>query len=845
MNLLDQVGDEHANGLRLQGDKLATKLEASDQLTVFLLGLLARAKHVPNQLTAFESYLVEQRYGPAMTTAALRLLKRSPDHIVPLATIDTYLWLNRERHTVHSRVRDEEDLKNELCRTAARRQIVFWRAVEILRQHPRAQNNTITTPWMLEYLGWPGGLQLADLDWLLSDLRSRSSPDDRVLALSSAQWVWRDNGADTDALTKIRAAIQDYAELRGQLEAWLSHASESEDTKQQTAQIQTMKAKHAAEQAERDVSWQRFIAEMRTVPDQIRQLPPPEERGADSRLFSLWRLASSVCRRDDQYSFEDLSPIESFFGPELTAATAQALISFWRHWQPTLRTARPPHRQNQVSQIDCMAIAGISIEAKANPDWASKISDDDAHLATRYATLELNGFPTWLATLAKAKPSIVCQTLGEELYKELNETVDGPRLGVLERIRYADTAVAEAVSTALLREARQHIASPILSTIIDGLLAGLTGDSGGLVQLAVQRAQNEPDLEAAGLYIALTFAFDPSVATDTLQRRLDSLQPQDQTELALNVLPRLFGDHLLRSPAKNIPLPFQVLHQLVLLAFGIVRVEEDLNRPNGEVYSPTARDNAESARNRAFNALFETSGRATYDALLQLAEIPGFPVPPQRLRTLAHRRALADAENPPWAAAAVRAFEEEFEHAPLTTAELQHLIIRRLDDIQHDLIHSDFKQASAFKQLMDENQVQTWIADRLRLLQKKSYSVEREVHRADEKEPDIVVRAKASDASIPVEIKVAENWSLTKLEEAFVDQLCGRYLRAADGRHGIFLLAHQKPRAEGWRRSDTGEIVNFECVVDYLSQRAISIAGRDPNGPQPVIAVLDVSRELR
>jgi hypothetical protein len=145
---------------------------------------------------------------------------------------------------------------------------------------------------------------------------------------------------------------------------------------------------------------------------------------------------------------------------------------------------------------------------------------------------------------------------------------------------------------------------------------------------------------------------------------------------------------------------------------------------------------------------------------------------------------------------------------------------------------------------MDENQVQTWIVDLLRLLQKKSYSVEREAYRADEKEPDIVVRAKASDASVPVEIKVAERWSLTKLEEALVDQLCGRYLRAADGRHGIFLLAHRKPRAEGWRRSDTGEFVNFECVVDYLSQRAISIAGSDPNGSQPVIVVLDVSREL-
>ena len=89
------------------------------------------------------------------------------------------------------------------------------------------------------------------------------------------------------------------------------------------------------------------------------------------------------------------------------------------------------------------------------------------------------------------------------------------------------------------------------------------------------------------------------------------------------------------------------------------------------------------------------------------------------------------------------------------------------------------------------------MADRLRLKQGRSYSVERAVHVADEKEPDIRLRGKPTDASVLTEIKVAESWSLEEFEEAFIDQLCRKYLRARVGRHGILLLVHQAPK--GWR----------------------------------------------
>jgi hypothetical protein len=188
----------------------------------------------------------------------------------------------------------------------------------------------------------------------------------------------------------------------------------------------------------------------------------------------------------------------------------------------------------------------------------------------------------------------------------------------------------------------------------------------------------------------------------------------------------------------------------------------------------------------------------------------------------------------------VLAYEKTFETAPNTGKDLKHVIMRRLADIQHDLLHGDFAQGKSFKALPAEVDVQNWVADRLRLRQGRSFSVEREPHLIDEKEPDIRVRAKASDACVSTEIKVVESWTLEQLEAALAQQLCGRYLRAKDGRHGILLLVHQAERPNGWQIQKDG-FLTFPQVVAHLHEMALRICGASWDGPQPEIAVLDVS----
>jgi hypothetical protein len=119
--------------------------------------------------------------------------------------------------------------------------------------------------------------------------------------------------------------------------------------------------------------------------------------------------------------------------------------------------------------------------------------------------------------------------------------------------------------------------------------------------------------------------------------------------------------------------------------------------------------------------------------------------------------------------------------------------------------------------------------------------VDREIHRAGEKKPDIVARAKASDASVAIEIKIADDMTVRELEDALSSQLCGQYLRGKGGRHGILLVVYQHARPTGWRDPSTGEMLGFDAVIEYLNKKGRAIAGAASDAPQPAIAVLNVS----
>ena len=357
----------------------------------------------------------------------------------------------------------------------------------------------------------------------------------------------------------------------------------------------------------------------------------------------------------------------------------------------------------------------------------------------------------------------------------------------------------------------------------------------------LERFKSEDDFSRASLYLAAAFSRDPNKGTAAFAQRLEGLSEREKAGLVEWCLPALFGGRFTTPNFEPKSLSFGVLEKLLIIAFSAIRMSEDRKHEDAVAYQADLRDNAEDARRDLFDRLATTPGPATFRALRELADMPAFQLVSRHMKELALTRAAINSELDAWRAGDPVLFEQDYDLAPRTALNLKRLILNRLADIQHDLVNGDFSQGKTVAALPDEAAVQNWVAYTLRQLQGRAYGVEREAHRADEKEPDIVVRAKASDANMAIEIKVVDELSLGQLEDALVQQLCGRYLRADEGRHGILLLVHQRARSKGWHHPKTGAWLCFGEVVTHLGELAAKIGGTDSNGPQPAIGYLDVS----
>lgn len=841
LSRVDVTATDGGLGLDWSGPKLLARVKVAPELEAVLTGLLSQlGSSLPG-----DRFLTKRQeiYISLITAATHRLLELSPvDQLPPpaIAGVARLFESARWSRSTH-RTRTKAEVIEELQRSTQRRRLAFWGVAERLAGHRLLGGRLIDSVWDMQVLGWSVTLSVDDIDWLLADGPLRKFEHERRLAINTAMAIWRDAGSPDAFRERIAAVAKADPAMTAALDGWLKPRQPSPELANQEKEIKRLERRNALERAKHDQSWVDFAARLRANPAEMRDLRPTTAQGADSKLYHLWELLSQTAGAHSRYALDNVAPLEPMIGVEAAEGFRLGIIAHWRARTPWVRSAREDSELNLVRPLDCMGLVGISLEAKDRAGWAATLSSENACRAVEYATLELNGFPTWLADLAHAKPDETCKVLSREVSAELKRPDTAP-FGVLQQIARSDKAITELMAPFILTqiETRPDLDVRLLSPALDIVLRGKKEERSRLNALALERFDCAIDPAQSTLYIGAAFAIDGSAATAAVFAKLDKIDPSDQPALVQRVLPHIFGRQFQDDEPAIQNLPLESLERLVRLAFRTVHPKNDNDHSTGEVYSPDARDDAEHARNAAFGRLVNTPNRAGFDAILRLAEDPDFPVPKARLHELAKERAEKDSESAAWKPGEAAAFEQSAQTEPQTPRDLQLVALRRLADLQHDLHHDDFQQGETLARLESENAVQRWTADRLRLKQGRSYSVEREVHVADENEPDIRLRAGTTGASVPIEIKVAESWTLEELEAALTNQLCEKYLRARDGRHGILLLVHQVPRPRGWL-DHAHKALTFDEVVTHLRAMAVAISGSSTDAPQPEIAFLDVS----
>lgn len=277
----------------------------------------------------------------------------------------------------------------------------------------------------------------------------------------------------------------------------------------------------------------------------------------------------------------------------------------------------------------------------------------------------------------------------------------------------------------------------------------------------------------------------------------------------------------------------EVLGELMPLIYQFVKVEEDVHHEG--VYSPGVRDRAEQTRSHLLNVIFDMPGRSSYDMLMNLSKTISDIFLKDRMNYLAKERAALDAEFEPWHGRDVAEFAMSAEKQPKSEADLYELALVRLDELRMDIEEGDESEAALLQKLTKETEIRTVFANRLKKSSRSPYTVGSEEELADASRTDIRLNAPLVPAPVPIELKIADKWTLEQLRERMENQLIRQYMRISQ--YGIFLVVHngEKRQERHWKDNKTKKMIPFAKLVDALKQDATGLIRRYPN-----VAALEV-----
>jgi hypothetical protein len=283
--LIDAVGitdaDGHVSILPL-GPDLPESLRAPADLDNFLEHVIARSGPLSGE---GQDYPFRDSFSKMAAAAALRLLDNYPDEI-PNVVTDLILLLHEARR--YSSINDAwEALTKAFEASSGRRRTSFWRAVERLRDHPWVQDRDDVNICLVQHFGWPVIVDTSDIDWFIADVRERTDPRERRIALRAAHGLWRQFGGEPDILPRLEEAAQIDPALAEQLAQWQSPPPQSAEVTEQTARLEALRQRNEARTAERDQRWVELIGTLRADPTFFDRLSPQTDESVDSRLFHL------------------------------------------------------------------------------------------------------------------------------------------------------------------------------------------------------------------------------------------------------------------------------------------------------------------------------------------------------------------------------------------------------------------------------------------------------------------------------------------------------------------------------------------------------------------------------
>ena len=315
-----------------------------------------------------------------------------------------------------------------------------------------------------------------DQPWILNALVDAGADNKRrAVLLRMIVFLAPAEGAES-SLDPVRTAIADSPTLTNELAEQLKARVPTPELLQMLEQQRKREERHRLKQANDKNDWTAFWTELAKRP--ALALAPGR---VDATIWNLWQVLRKNSRGTNEGRW-DRAFLEQCFSANVADALRRSLMTYWRGMKPTLREERQAAEKNTYLVVWSIGLMGLYAEAE-DPRWTKTLSESDVELAVRYALLELNGLPDWLATLADAYGPAVQRVLGGELTDELKTPGGDARWHsmLLQNLRYGRQEIARVLQTrltewlagpgmALMRKSHDPTAEAKLDQVIRVLL---------------------------------------------------------------------------------------------------------------------------------------------------------------------------------------------------------------------------------------------------------------------------------------------------------------------------------------------------------------------------------------
>ncbi len=717
---------------------------------------------------------------------------------------------------------------------------LYWASVEQARSARETNSNApLIDDWSISWLGHFWAFDVESLPRLFGYMHSRSFPDDRLVALSTAFRVYEQADKPTRILTDLKEAVIDDPVLQNRLNDLLNPSVTEEMLKNREEEAEWQREQEKEQQRE-EKARDTWITDLRANPDRVRKPPNlgPDEITNDR--YWLMQELSNHHVATDRSEYADWKGLIPEFGEAVAHAYRDGALSQWQKYVPTVRSEED--YDNSIPYALIFAMAGIEIEAIENPDFPSYLDGHQVRHALRYLTRELNGFPCWVERTYLSFPLLVRDFVLREMIWELeNSDSETPMHYIVSDIVYHAPWLHAAIAPAFLEWVGSneihniHNLHHCIYILIKGGIEAIK-----LSLLAEQQIGMTNDPDRIPIWYALRVDCDPEQGIPGLEKWLARLNLNSATRAAQIFITSLFDDDRFGRPQIGGFRTAMHLKSLYVLMHKYIPAKDDIDRVGGGVYSPELRDDAKDARNQLFKLLSEIPGSSGYSAIKQL--ICDHPDPDYRqwMGKHAYKKAEEDGDLELWSVEQVSNFHKSQTLIPETHRQLYELTVGRLNDLKNWVERGNDSPYRIWQRVENETEMRNSIAGWLNQQRHDRYITAQEPELANSQRMDIWLQNTNVQSPIPIELKLLDKgWTGPNLCERLRNQLAGDYLREESAGCGVMLLVWKGINPQR-RWIINGRRVSLDELAVALKSYWQDIADQFPNVKAIEVITIDL-----